>query len=123
MTVYVDELRVYPHARGIFRAGSAHLTADTLDELHAFAARIGLRRSWAQLPPAHRVPHYDLVASRREAAVAAGAVFVPAKEQAARRIAARAATKSSGPEALAGSEPGRNSDMSVRAEAARRGGA
>lgn len=91
MTVYVDELRRWPTTIVCFRAGSCHLTADSIDELHAFAARIGMRRRWAQLPPAHRVAHYDLVASRREAAIAAGAVFVPAREQAARRIAARKA--------------------------------
>lgn len=89
MTVYVDELRVWPTRIACFRAGSCHLTADTLDELHAFAARIGLRRAWAQLDG--RVPHYDLTAGRREAALAAGAVFVPATDQARKRIAERAA--------------------------------
>jgi hypothetical protein len=36
-----------------------------------------------------RVPHYDLTPGKREAAIRAGAVFVPAREQARRRIAAR----------------------------------
>lgn len=90
MTVYVDELRRWPTTIACFRGGSCHLTADSLDELHAFAARIGLRRSWAQLPPEHRIPHYDLTAGRREAALAAGAVEVSARVQASRRIAERA---------------------------------
>jgi len=34
-----------------------HLTADTLDELHAEAARIGLQRRWFQ---SGRHPHYDV---------------------------------------------------------------
>lgn len=84
---YVDELRVWPTRIACFRAGSCHLTADTLDELHAFAGRIGLRRQWAQLDG--RVPHYDLTAAKRDLAIACGASFVPAKEQARRRIAAR----------------------------------
>jgi hypothetical protein len=85
MTVYIDELKRWApsSAISIFLNGSAHLTADTLDELHAFAASIGLRRAWFQ---DHRVPHYDLTTKHHAAALRAGAVFVPAKEQARRRI-------------------------------------
>jgi hypothetical protein len=92
MAVYVDELRVYPNAWGPFKAGSCHMTADSLDELHELAGRIGLKRSWFQ---DKSVPHYDLTKSKREAALAAGAVSVDAREQARRRIAARAASKPS----------------------------
>lgn len=85
MTVLVDELRVWPHARhACFRNGSAHLTADTLEELHAFAARLGLRRSWFQADDRH--PHYDLAPSKHSFALELGAMFVPAREQAARRL-------------------------------------
>jgi hypothetical protein len=81
----VDELRRWPHATGIFKKGSSHLTTDgPLHELHAFALRIGLRLSWFQ---AHRVPHYDLTWSRHHVALRSGAVFVPAREQARRRRA------------------------------------
>lgn len=38
-----------------------HLAADTLDELHAFARRLGLRREWFQ---DGRHPHYDLTTKR-----------------------------------------------------------
>jgi hypothetical protein len=83
MAVYVDELRVYPNAWGPFLKGSCHLTADSLDELHRMAKRIGMRPEWFQN---HRlVPHYDLVDSKRNAALAAGAVFKPAMEQARER--------------------------------------
>jgi len=45
-----------------------------LSELHEMAGKIGIKLSWFQL---HRIaPHYDLVASRRKAAVALGAVEV-----------------------------------------------
>lgn len=88
MTVYVDDLQVWPHARGRFKAGSCHMTADTLAELHEFARRIGIKRHWF-----HRTklaPHYDLIEAERAAALAAGAEYVPAMEQARRRRAARA---------------------------------
>ena len=51
---------------------SCHLLADTADELHAFAHRLGLKRSWFQDHPRH--PHYDLTAGRRRHAVGLGAV-------------------------------------------------
>jgi len=87
VTVYVDEIMRWPTKIRCFRNGSCHLTADTLEELHALARRIGLRREWFQSKGL--VPHYDLTPGRREAALRAGAEFVPAKEQARRRIAAR----------------------------------
>jgi hypothetical protein len=82
--IMVDELVVYPNAWGPFRGGSCHLTTDgSMDELHAFAKRLGMRRSWFQEHPV--MPHYDLVPSRRSRALVLGAVFVPAREQARRR--------------------------------------
>ena len=86
MTVMVDELRVWPTKIACFKAGAAHLTADTLDELHDFAARLGLQRRWFQ---SATIPHYDLTMGRHARALALGAVFVPAREQAIARIAAR----------------------------------
>lgn len=88
MTVRVDELHVWPTRIRCFAKGSAHLTADTLDELHAFAARLGLRREWFQ-PRSH--PHYDLTPGKHARALQLGAVFVPAQEQARERIAAKRA--------------------------------
>lgn len=89
--IMVDELQVWPGARGIFGAGSCHLTTDgQLAELHAFALSIGMRRAWFQ---DHRLcPHYDLTPHRRKLALEAGAVFVSAKEQARRRIEKRERT-------------------------------
>jgi len=52
--------------------------SDNLDELHAFAKRIGLRRSWFQ--DQGRLPHYDLHERRREAAVKAGVIELTKRE-------------------------------------------
>lgn len=71
MPVYVDPINKWT-GRGLFAGGSCHLTGDTLEELHAFAERIGMRRAWFQR---HRIaPHYDLTPKRRDAAVRLGAV-------------------------------------------------
>lgn len=84
----VDELVLFPTRLRCFARGSCHLTTDEgLDALHAFAARIGMRRAWFQDHPI--APHYDLTAARRNAALELGAVFVPAKEQARARSRVR----------------------------------
>lgn len=49
-----------------------HLLADTLDELHGFARRLGLRRGWFQ--GTAKYPHYDLTVRMRTKAVQLGAV-------------------------------------------------
>ncbi len=109
MSVYVDEFKHYgPTKIRCFKAGSSHMTADTLEELHALAARIGLQREWFQ--PHWSAPHYDLTESKREKALAAGAVFVPAREQARKRVEARnsAAPSTTGDVDLSCADPGRN---------------
>lgn len=81
MTVYVDNARI-PATVGRFRARWSHLTADTPEELHAFAARIGLRRQWFQgrckrSPEPAGTPchhwHYDVTDAKRAEAIKAGA--------------------------------------------------
>ena len=54
--------------------------ADTFDELHAMADKIGLRREWFQ------GDHYDLTPNRREVAIREGAIAVSAKELVVRRL-------------------------------------
>lgn len=49
-----------------------------LDELHEFAARIGLKRSWFQDKP--RWPHYDVIDKKRKQAIALGAEEVTGME-------------------------------------------
>jgi hypothetical protein len=77
MTIMVDDLMVWPTKIRCFKGGSCHLTTDgPLEELHIFAARIGLKREWFQ---EHRVTsHYDLTPKRRVAALALGAVHADA---------------------------------------------
>lgn len=53
---------------------STHLAADTLDELHRFAKRLGLKRSWFQ--DHVRFPHYDLNGSKFEMAKRLGAELI-----------------------------------------------
>ena len=67
MTVYVDNA-VIPWRGHLW----AHLLGSDLDELHALAAAIGLRRAWFQ--DTGRWPHYDVTTTKREEAIAAGAV-------------------------------------------------
>jgi hypothetical protein len=58
-----------------------HLIADSEDELHEFAARLGMKRSWYQASPPHRYWHYDVMSERlREQAVRAGATLVRPRE-------------------------------------------
>ncbi len=70
MTVYVDDMRA-----SFGRMVMCHMIADTDDELHAMASRIGVARRWHQAPPKHR-SHYDIALSKRALAVAAGAVEI-----------------------------------------------
>ncbi len=85
MTVYVDELRANLTGSASFPFKKyCHLTADTLDELHIMATRIGLDRSWFQDDKHH--PHYDLTSSKRAQAIQCGAEFLPALEQVKRRL-------------------------------------
>lgn len=62
MTVYVDDMRAR-YGRMIM----CHMIADTDEELHAMAARIGVRRKW------HQGDHYDVCLAMRATAVQAGA--------------------------------------------------
>jgi hypothetical protein len=53
----------------------AHLVSDeSLEELHAFADRLGLRRAWFQ------GDHYDVPAEVRDEALALGAEAVSSRE-------------------------------------------
>jgi hypothetical protein len=71
MSVYVDAA-IYGYGRMIM----CHLIADTPDELHAMADRIGVARRWFQSPPKASFWHYDVCKAKRAIAVAAGAIEV-----------------------------------------------
>lgn len=72
MAVYVDRGRA-PY-RGMIMS---HMLADSLDELHAMAGQIGLRRAWFQ---DNGTPHYDLCQSKRRMAIQLGAVEIDRRQ-------------------------------------------
>ncbi|HEF5787015.1 DUF4031 domain-containing protein [Burkholderia multivorans] len=69
MAVYVDNARVTWRGRQW-----CHLVADSLDELHRFAASIGLKRGWFQAQAS--LPHYDVTVEVRDVALSRGAMQV-----------------------------------------------
>lgn len=73
MSVYVDAVMFHGGNAKFKWPRSCHMYADTLEELHAMAEAIGMKRAWFQ-PDGGRLPHYDLVPARRAKAVELGAV-------------------------------------------------
>lgn len=72
MTVYVDNMRLSAQV-GAISGRWSHLMADSDDELDEFAARLGLKKAWAQ-HPGTALSHYDVTDSKRRQAIALGAV-------------------------------------------------
>lgn len=104
MTVYVDNFRA-PATVGRIRGRWSHLTADTVEELHAFADRLGHQREWFQAkckyskcPTVEGVCahfHYDVVDSNRTKAITLGARSIDIREMGALISARRARFRSS----------------------------
>lgn len=84
MTVYVDDARI-PFGR----MKMSHLQADTLEELHEFAERLGLRREWFQPGTRPEAAHYDVSIEKRALALRLGAVAETRREGSERRRHAR----------------------------------
>lgn len=74
MTVYVDDMHTTPMGQ-FGRMKMCHMLADTTAELLAMADRIGVQRKWLQLAGTPK-EHFDIAASKRALAVAAGAVEI-----------------------------------------------
>lgn len=72
MTVYVDDMQMQARV-GRLNAKWSHLMADTDDELHAFATKLGLKRAWHQ-KPGTPISHYDVTEPKRQLALTLGAV-------------------------------------------------
>lgn len=69
-----------------------HLVSDSsLEELHEFAERLGLRREWLHLKS---VPHYDLTGKHYELALERGAILVSSREIVRRAVRLEARTVS-----------------------------
>lgn len=93
MAVYVDDMHTSPLGK-FGRMKMSHMMADSLDELHAFAAKIGIKRRWFQ------GDHYDISKTRRALAVHLGAKEITMREMAAfrafQRVKEAAATPGKG---------------------------
>jgi hypothetical protein len=72
MAVYVDSEDIRWKGRVW-----CHLVADSLDELHSFAARLGLQRQWFQSHSFY--PHYDVTLSVKTRAMQLGAIHADRK--------------------------------------------
>lgn len=73
MTVYVDDMYRYPMGR--YRGMQmSHMIADTEEELHAMASKIGVARKWYQ------GDHYDICRSKRTLAVKNGAIEITIRQ-------------------------------------------
>jgi Protein of unknown function (DUF4031) len=74
MSIYIDELQPYPRSQNWPYDEVAHLMADDVNELHAFAAKIGLKGEWFQNRKTGK--HYDLTKGKWWQAKALGAVLL-----------------------------------------------
>ena len=94
MTVYVDTLRIradVPNGARVVRGRWTHLMADTVEELDAFAFRLGLIRQWRQDKSSG--VHYDVTESKHRLAVRLGAVEVESGSAAWLEVVDRARTQ------------------------------
>ena len=66
MTAYVDDAAIEWKGKERF-----HLVADSVEELHRFAASVQINRCWFHRGA--KYPHYDVTGKQRAAAIAAGA--------------------------------------------------
>jgi hypothetical protein len=69
MSVFVDRAS-NPYGR----MKMSHMVADTPEELHAMADKIGVNRKWFQDNPDH--PHYDICQSKKKLAMSFGAIEI-----------------------------------------------
>lgn len=60
--------------------GWCHLAASTIEELHAFAERLGVKRCWFENKRGRNQPHYDLRVAMIPKAIELGAEQVSNRE-------------------------------------------
>lgn len=78
MTVYIDDMYLYPMGR-FGRMKMSHMIADTTAELLEMADRIGVARKWLQKPGSPG-EHFDVSQGCRDLAIAAGAVPITLRQ-------------------------------------------
>lgn len=96
MTIYVDAPTTYPWVTLRYKTFSHMWSDESADELHAMAARLGLRRAWYQekagplSPPKMKLfrNHYDVTPPKRTLALRYGAVAMEGRDFYEQRIAA-----------------------------------
>lgn len=71
MTVYVDDMRAN-YGRLIL----CHMLADSDQELHEMADKIGVNRKWWQSPEKTSGSHYDIALSKKALAIQYGAIEI-----------------------------------------------
>jgi hypothetical protein len=72
MAVYVDQ-----EENQLGRMKMCHMIADTIEELHEMADKIGMKREWFQ---PKSFPHYDVSKERRALAIKLGAKEIGRRE-------------------------------------------
>ena len=83
MTVYVDDAFIQatvPNGARSHTSQWCHLTADSTEELVAFARKLGLRPAWIQYPGTWK-ENFDVTQGKRAQAVRLGAVEVSSRER------------------------------------------
>jgi hypothetical protein len=88
MSVYIDD--AFVEGGWGYWQGGGHLQADSLEELHEFAASIGLKQAWFQKKSRPENHHYDVTAGKRALAISLGAIAETIEDGLLRRRAIRA---------------------------------
>lgn len=78
MTVYVDDMHLYPMGQ-YGRMKMCHMTADSTEELLDMARKLGMRSEWLQNKGTWK-EHFDVALGKRAKALALGAVEITMKE-------------------------------------------
>ena len=100
MAVYVDDMQA------VFgRMIMCHMLADSDEELHAMAQRIGVARRWHQKPGTAQ-SHYDICLSKKALALTAGAKLID-RRGVARLLQAKRQALAAGPATSPAPTPGR----------------
>lgn len=74
MAVYIDKLMHHGWKMYGRSVKNCHMTADTEEELHMMASKIGMKLVWFQ--DNKSCSHYDLMESKKDLAVKFGAIYI-----------------------------------------------